>query len=158
LLVASRSGALLATDGSGTADGSWQPWRYVGSAGAIKPNVALAIRTDGTMAAYVIRASDLADLRLISDGSWSYTFPTGAVGQPEAGYTSGGKPYLFIQSVAGDVQVYEPTGADLHGSMKWSPVGVTSQSPVGVTPAPGLGLVLATTAADGTVHLYRTGV
>ena len=110
------------------------------------------------MAAYVIRASDLADLRLINDGSWSYTFPTGAVGQPEAGYTSSGKPYLFIQSVAGDVQVYEPTGANLHGSMKWSPIGVTSQNPVGVTPAAGLGLVLATTSADGTVHLYRTGV
>ncbi len=109
------------------------------------------------MAAYVIRASDLADLRLINDGSWSYTFPTGAVGQPEAGYVSNGKPYLFIQSVAGDVQVYEPTGANLHGSMTWSPIGVTSQSPVGVTPAAGLGLVLATTAADGTVHLYRTG-
>jgi serine/threonine-protein kinase len=157
LLVASRSGALLAANGSGTADGGWQPWRFVGSAGAIKPNVALAIRADGTMAAYVIRASDLADLRLINDGSWSYTFPTGAVGQPEAGYVSNGKPYLFIQSVAGDVQVYEPTGANLHGSMTWSPIGVTSQSPVGVTPAAGLGLVLATTAADGTVHLYRTG-
>src|SRR5947209_1074293 len=158
LLVASRSGALLAANGSGAPDGSWQPWRYINSAGSIKPNVALAIRADGTMAAYVIRASDLADLRLINDGSWSYTFPTGAVGQPEAGYTSGGKPYLFIQSVAGDVQVYEPTGANLHGSMKWSPIGVTSQSPVGVTPAAGLGLVLATTAADGTVRLYRTGV
>lgn len=157
LLVAARSGALLAANGSGTTDGSWQPWRLVGSAGAIKPNVALAIRADGAMAAYVIRASDLADLRLINDGSWSYTFPTGAVGQPEAGYVSDGKPYLFIQSVAGDVQVYEPTGANLHGSMKWSPIGVTSQSPVGVTPAAGLGLVLTTTAADGTVRLYRTG-
>ncbi|HXR71826.1 MAG TPA: protein kinase [Actinocrinis sp.] len=156
LLVASHSGALLAANGSGAPDGSWQPWRYINSAGSIKPNVALAIRPDGTMAAYVIKAADLADLRLINDGSWSYTFPTGAVGQPEAGYTSGGKPYLFIQSVAGDVQVYEPTGANLHGSMKWSPIGVTSQNPVGVTPAPGLGLVLATTAADGTVHLYRT--
>jgi hypothetical protein len=158
LLVASRSGGLLFATGSGAATGSWQPWKYVDNAGSIKPGVALAIRADGTLAAYVIRASDLAILRLINDGSWSYTFPTGAVGQPEAGYTSGGKPYLFIQSVAGDVQVYEPTGANLRGSMTWSPVGVTSQNPVGVSPAAGLGLVLATTSADGTVHLYRTGV
>ena len=158
LLVASHSGGLLAANGAGTPDGSWQSWHTVNSAGSIKPDVALAIRSDGTMAAYVIRASDLAILRLINDGSWSYTFPTGAVGQPEAGYTSAGRPYLFIQSVAGDVQVYEPSGANLHGSMNWAPVGVTSQNPVGVTPVSGLGLVLTTTAEDGTVRLYRSNV
>lgn len=158
LLVASRSGSLLAASGSGAPGGGWQSWRSVGGAGSIKPGVALALRSDGTMAAYVIRASDLAVLRVMNDGGWSYGFPTGAVGQPEAGYTSAGRPYLFIQSVTDDVQVYEPSGADLHGSIDWAPVGVTSRNPVGVTPVAGLGLVLATTAQDGTVHLYRSGV
>jgi len=130
----------------------------VWSAGSIKPDVAVAARSDGTLAAYVIRASDLAVLRLINDGRWGSTFPTGAVGQPEAAYTNTGKPYLFIQSVSGDVQVYEPSGANLRGSMNWSPVGVISQNPVGVTPVAGLGLVLAVTGADGTVRLYSTGV
>jgi len=158
LLVASKAGSLVTATGSGTPTGSWQPWRSVSSAGSIKPGVAVAVGSDGTLATYVIRASDLADLRLMNDGYWSATWPTGAVGQPEAGYTSGGKPYLFIQSVSGDVQVYQPSGANLRGSMSWSPVGVTSQNPVGVTPVPDLGLVLAATAADGTVRLYSTSV
>jgi hypothetical protein len=118
--------------------------------------VAVAVRSDGTQAAYVVRASDLADLRLMNDGRWSATWPTGAVGQPEAGYAGDGEPYLFIQSVSGDVQVYKPSGANLHGSMSWSPVGVTSQNPVGVTPVQGLGLVLTATAPDGTVRLYSS--
>jgi hypothetical protein len=118
--------------------------------------VALAIGSDGTMAAYVIRSSDLADLRVINDGRWESGFPTGAVGHPEAAYSSTGKPYLFIQSVSGDVQVYEPSGANLRGSMSWTPAGVTSQNPIGVTPVPGLGLVLTTVAADGTVRLYTS--
>ena len=158
LLVASKSGSLLATSGSGTPTGTWQPWRTVSSAGPIKPGVALAIRADGTMAAYVIRSPDLAVMRLINDGYWSYTYPTGAVGQPEAAYTNTGKPYLFIQSVSGDVQVYEPSGSDLRGTFTWAPVGVTSQSPVGVTPLPGQGLAMTTTTPDGAVHLYTSAL
>jgi serine/threonine-protein kinase len=158
LLVASTAGGLLAATGSGTPTGTWQSWHSVSSAGSIKPDVAVAVRSDGTLAAYVIRASDLADLRLMNDGRWSATWPTGAVGQPEAGYTSDGKPYLFIQSVSGDVQVYKPSGANLHGSMSWAPVGVTSQNPVGVTAVQDLGLVLTATAADGTVRLYSSRV
>jgi serine/threonine protein kinase len=154
LLVAAKAGSLLAANGNGTPDGSWQPWHTVYGAGSIKPDVALAASDNGTMAAYVIRASDLADLRVINDGSWGSSFPTGAVGHPEAAYTKSGKPYLFIRSVAGDVQVYEPSGANLHGSMNWSPIGVTSQNPVGVTPLPGHALVLATVAPDGSVRLY----
>jgi hypothetical protein len=156
--VASRAGSLLTAQGSGTPSGRWGTWHVISSAGSIKPGVAVAAREDGTLAAYVIRASDLADLRLINDRYWTPTWPTGAVGQPEAGYTSGGKPYLFIQSISGDVQVYEPSGANLRGSMNWSPVGVTSQNPVGVTRVPDLGLVLAATGADGTVRLYKTGI
>ena len=156
LIVASKSGSLLAANGSGAPGGSWQTWRTVYGAGSIKPDVALTISSDGTMAAYVIRASDLADLRVLNDGSWGYSFPTGAVGHPEAAYTNSGKPYLFIQSVSEDVQVYEPSGANLRGSMNWSPVGVTSQNPVGVTPVPGLGLILATVASDGSIRLYKT--
>ncbi len=158
VLVASKAGSLLAASGSGAATGTWQPWHTVASAGAIKPDVALTIRSDGTMAAYVIRSSDLAVLRLINDGSWGYTYPTGAVGHPEAAYTNTGKPYLFIQSVSGGVQVYEPSGANLHGTMTWAPVGVTSQNPAGVTQIPGLGLVMTATAPDGTVRLYRSSV
>lgn len=158
LLVASTSGSLLATSGTGTPTGTWQPWRTVPSAGPIKPGVALATRADGTMAAYVIRSPDLAVLRLVNDGDgyWSYTYPTGAVGQPESAYADTGKPYLFIRSISGDVQVYEPSGADLHGTFTWAPVGVTSQNPVGVTPLPGRGLVLTTTAPDGAVRLYTS--
>jgi hypothetical protein len=156
LLVASKAGGLLAATGTGTPTGTWQSWHAVTSAGTIKPDVAVAVRSDGTQAAYVVRASDLADLRLMNDGRWSATWPTGAVGQPEAGYAGDGEPYLFIQSVSGDVQVYKPSGANLHGSMSWSPVGVTSQNPVGVTPVQGLGLVLTATAPDGTVRLYSS--
>ncbi len=156
LVVASRSGSLLASTGYDAPTGHWQSWHYVSGAGKIKPDVALAARSDGMLAAYVIRASDLAVLRLVNSGSWSSGWPTGAVGQPEAAFTSGatGKPYLFIQSVDGDVQVYEPTGANLHGSMKWLPIGVTSRNPVGVTPVKGTGIVMTTTGSDGTVHLY----
>jgi hypothetical protein len=158
LLVASKAGSLFAANGSPAPGGSWQPWHTVSSAGTIKPDVALTTSSDGTLAAYVIRASDLAVLRLINDGSWGYTWPTGAVGQPEAAYTNTGKPYLFIQSISRDVQVYEPSGADLHGSMNWAPVGVTSQNPAGVTQVPGLGVVMTTTAPDGTVRLYISSV
>ncbi len=158
LLVAAKAGDLLATSGTGTPSGTWQPWRAVSSAGPIKPDVALAIRADGTMAAYVVRSPDLAVLRLTNNGYWNSTYPTGAVGQPEAAYTNDGKPYLFIQSVSGDVQVYEPSGADLRGTFTWAPVGVTSQNPVGVTPLPGQGLVMTTTAPDGTIHLYSSAV
>jgi hypothetical protein len=156
LLVAAKSGSLLASNGMGASNGVWQPWHSVSGAGSIKPDVALAIGSDGTLAAYVVRSSDLADLRVINDGRWGNSFPTGAVGHPEAAYASSGKPYLFIRSVSGDVQVYKPSGANLHGSMSWSPTGVTSQNPVGVTPVPGLGLVLTTVAADGAVRLYTS--
>ncbi|MGH3416148.1 MAG: hypothetical protein ACRDSS_06765, partial [Actinocrinis sp.] len=142
--------------GYGSSTGSWLSWHYVSGAGKVKPDVALAVRSDGMLAAYVVRASDLAVLRLVNSGYWSSNWPTGAVGHPEAAFTGGdsGKPYLFIQSISGDVQVYEPTGANLHGSMNWLPVGVTSQNPVGVTPVTGTGLVMTTTATDGTVRLY----
>jgi serine/threonine-protein kinase len=154
LVVASRAGSLLASSGAGSPDGAWQPWHYVRGAGSIKPDVALAIRSDGVMAAYVIRAADLADLRVIGNGRWSYAFPTGAVGHPEAVYATSGKPILVIRSVSGDVQVYEPSGEDLRGSMSWLPLGVVSRNPVGVTRIPGPGLVMTTVAEDGAVRLY----
>ncbi|MGH3416877.1 MAG: protein kinase domain-containing protein, partial [Actinocrinis sp.] len=116
LVVASRSGSLLSATGYGSSTGSWLSWHYVSGAGKVKPDVALAVRSDGMLAAYVVRASDLAVLRLVNSGYWSSDWPTGAVGHPEAAFTGGdsGKPYLFIQSISGDVQVYEPTGANLH--------------------------------------------
>jgi serine/threonine protein kinase len=158
VLVASETGSLLATSGIGAVGGAWQQWRAVPAAGSIKPEVALAERADGAMAAYVIRASDLAVLRVVNDGHWEYGWPTGAVGRPEAAYIRAGKPYLFIRAVSGDVQVFEPSGANLKGSMTWVPAGVTSQNPVGVAEDPDHGLVLAVTAADGSVQLYTWGV
>ena len=159
LIAAGTNGQLLTTSGTGAPGSSWQPWRQVPGAGSVNPNVALAGAPDGTLAAYVLRASDAAVMRVMYQGGhWGYAWPTGAVGIPEAAYTNGGKPYLFIQTVDGDVQVFEPTGADLKGSMNWSFAGITSANPVGATAAPGLGVVLAATASDGSVHLYHADI
>lgn len=159
LIAAGTNGQLLATTGTGLPGGTWQPWRQVPGAGSVDPGVALAGAPDGTLAAYVLRASDAAVMRVMyQDGHWGYAWPTGAVGTPEAAYTNGGKPYLFIRTVDGDVQVFEPTGADLKGSMNWSFAGITSSGPVGATVVQGLGVVLSATAADGSVLLYHAEI
>jgi hypothetical protein len=159
LIAAGANGELLATSGTGLPGSSWQSWRQVPGAGSVNPNVALAGAPDGTLAAYVLRASDAAVMRVMyQDDHWGYAWPTGAVGIPEAAYTNGGKPYLFIQTVDGDVQVFEPTGADLRGSMNWAFAGISSADPVGATTVPGLGVVLSATAADGSVLLYHADI
>jgi serine/threonine-protein kinase len=159
LIAAGTNGQLLATTGTGLPGSNWQPWRQVAGAGPVDPSVALAGAPDGTLAAYVLRASDAAVMRVMyQDDHWGYAWPTGAVGTPEATYTNGGKPYLFIQTVDGDVQVFEPTGADLRGSMNWAFAGITSSGPVGATAVGGLGVVLCATAADGSVLLYHAEI
>jgi Protein kinase domain len=160
LIVATRGGALAATDGPDATDGSWDPWHTVDEAGTVKPGVALTVSADGTLAAYVIRAADLAVLRVVYDGSsWDYGYPTGAVGVPEAAYMADGRPYLFVQTITDDVQIYKPggEGTDLSGSMNWAYLGVTSNNPPGVLEVPGHGLVVAATGANGSVRLYTSG-
>jgi hypothetical protein len=156
LIVASAAGSLLASSGPPTGAGSWLQWHVISGAGPIKPGVALALNSGGTLAAYVIRARDLAILRVVNDGRWAFGFPTGGVGQPEAAYMANGSPYLFIQAVSKAIQVYEPSGPDLQGGINWVPLGLTSQNPVGLTSVPGTGLVIAVTAPGGTVQLYAS--
>jgi hypothetical protein len=158
LVVASETGSLLATSGPSALGGAWQAWHTVPAAGTIKPDVALTESTDGTLAAYVIRASDLAVLRVVNDGRWEYGWQTGGVGHPEAAYIRSGKPYLFIRTVSGDVHVYEPSGANLKGTFTWVSAGVSSPNPIGVWEDPGSGLVMAVSADDGSVRLYTWSV
>ena len=156
VITADAQGSLIAATGSGGPGGAWSDWRTVSGAGSVDPDVALAAGPGGTLAAYVLRASDAAVMRVMyQDGHWGYAWPTGAVGLPEAAYTDSGKPYLFLRTVDGDVQVFEPTGADLRGSMNWVFAGVATQNPPGVGPVPGLGVVLTTVAPDGSVQLFH---
>lgn len=171
LLVASGAGGLLtatgpgAGAGTGGGAGSWQPWHSISAAGTVKPGVALAARSDGSsQAAFVVRASDMAVLRLTNSGTsvwnwnWSQGFSTGAVGQPEAAFSGAGKPDLFVQAASGDVQVYQPSGANLRGAEAAASAGVASRNPPGIAALPDQRLVVCVTAADGTVRLYASTV
>ena len=158
LLAVSESGHLWSTVATVSANGSadWSDWQVVGAAGPVKPGLALAVRPDGTLSAFVTRARDAAVLRVVDDGGWEPAWPTGAVGQPAAAYTAAGQPYLFVQEITGDIQVFEPSGADLHGTMNWTTAGVTTGNPPGVG-NDGAAITLTTLAADGTVDVYTTG-
>jgi serine/threonine-protein kinase len=172
LLAASSTGGLVtasgpsAAEGAGTGTeagtGAWQAWHVISAAGTVKPGVALAARPDGAQAAFVVRASDQAVLRLSNAGSsayaWGQSFSTGAVGQPESAYTGAGKPYLFVQTAAGDIQIYEPSGSNLRGAQTTASAGVTSHNPPGVAALPDRRLVVCVTAADGAVRLYASTV
>jgi serine/threonine protein kinase len=157
LLAVSTSGQLWSTTGTEQADGSavWQDWRAVSAAGPVKPGLAAAAAPNGAVAAFVTRASDAAVLRVVDDGDWEPAWPTGAVGQPAAAYTAAGQPYLFVQEITGDIQVFEPSGADLHGTMSWVTAGVTTQNPPGVADCASA-IAITTVAADGTVGVYTT--
>ncbi|HEV2638178.1 MAG TPA: protein kinase [Actinocrinis sp.] len=158
LLATSESGRLwsaVAAEPPG-ADPSWQGWQSVDAAGPVKPGLALAVRGDGSRAAFVTRARDAAVLRVSYDGRWEPAWPTGAVGLPAAAYTASGRPYLFVQEITGDIQVFEPSGADLHGTMTWTTAGVTTQNPPGVGSSDAA-VTVTTVAADGSVAVYRSG-
>ena len=164
LLVASAAGSLVTTNGPGTLGGSgaWQSWHTISAAGAVKPGVALTVRSDGSQAAFVVRTSDQTVLRLLDSGpssyGWGQSFSTGAAGQPEAAYTGTGKPDLFIRAASGDVQVYEPSGATLRGAQTTASAGVTSLDPPGIAALPDQRLVMCVTAADGAIRLYASTV
>jgi hypothetical protein len=108
------------------------------------------------VAAYVTRASDAAVLRVVDDGYWESAWPTGAVGQPAAAYTADGRPYLFVQAITDDIQVFEPSGSDLHGTMNWVTAGVTTRNPPGVGNS-GSAIAITAVAADGSVGVYASG-
>ena len=170
LLVASVAGSLVTTNGpgggggtgSGSGSGGWQAWHTVSAAGAVKPGVALAVRADGSQAAFVIRSSDQTVLRLLDSGpsgyGWGESFPTGAAGQPGAVYSGAGKPDLFVRAATGDIRVYEPSGATLRGAQTTAFAGVTSAGPPGVAALPDQRIIVCVTAADGTVRLYASTV
>ena len=148
--------------GSGSGSGGWQAWHTISAAGAVKPGVALTVRSDGSQAAFVVRASDQTVLRLVDSGpsiyGWGQGFSTGAAGQPEAAYTGAGKPDLFVRAASGDIQVYEPSGAALRGAQTAASAGVTSLNPPGVAALPDQRLVVCVTAVDGAVRLYASTV
>ncbi|MBR7839083.1 serine/threonine protein kinase [Actinospica durhamensis] len=138
------------------ADGGSAGWQRLPQAGPILPQ--LALTSHGTaLAAYVVRASDGATLRVSNDGGgWQAAWPTGAAGQPATAYAADGRPDLFVLSASAGVQVFQPSGRDLHGTMTWLPAGVPAAGPPGVAEIPGGGVVLAVAAADGSVGVYRT--
>lgn len=155
LLAVSKSGHLMSAVGTQTAAGAavWQDWQTVAAAGPVKPGLALAGLANGSMAAFVTRARDAAVLRVSYDGQWEPAWPTGAVGLPAAGYAANGRPYLFVQEITGDIQVFEPSGADLHGTMNWVIAGVTTHNPPGVG-NDGAALTVTTVGPDGSVGVY----
>jgi serine/threonine-protein kinase len=136
--------------------GAARDWQRLPQAGTILPQVALTAR-DGALAAYVVRASDGATMRVYNEGQgWQEAWPTGAAGQPATAYGADGRPDLFVLSVSAGIQVFEFSGHDLHGTMRWVPAGIPAAGPPGVTAVPGGGVALAVPAADGSVAVYRT--
>jgi serine/threonine-protein kinase len=137
-------------------DGGFSGWQELPQAGTILPQIALTSR-EGALAAYVVRASDGATLRVYNDGTgWQYAWPTGAAGAPATAYGADGRPDLFVLSVSAGVQVFQFSGRDLRGTMTWVPAGVPAAGPPGVAEIPGGGVALAAPAPDGSIGLYRT--
>ncbi|HET9169371.1 MAG TPA: protein kinase [Actinospica sp.] len=139
-----------------TDNGRFGSWLEVPQAGLIAPQVAVAAH-GGPAAIYVVRASDNATMRVYNDGSgWQPAWPTGAVGQPATAYAADGHPDLFVLSASAGVQVFQFSGADLHGSMTWASAGVAAVNPPGVTGVPSGGVALAAVNTDGSVSVYTT--
>ena len=154
VFAASASGSLL--QGTVAADGAFAGWQPLPQAGSIQPQVA-ATSQNGTVAVYVVRASDGATLRVYDDGGgWQSAWPTGAVGQPATAYAADGHPDLFVLSASAGVQVFQFSGADLHGTMSWVSAGVETVNPPGVTAVPGGGVVLTTVSGNGAVDVFTT--
>lgn len=137
-------------------DGKSTGWRRLSQAGKILPQVALTAHGKD-LAAYVVRASDGATMRVYNEGTgWQYAWPTGAAGQPATAYAADGRPDLFVLSASAGIQVFQFSGHDLHGTMTWVPAGVPAAGPPGVTAIPGGGVALAAPDADGGIGVYRT--
>jgi hypothetical protein len=61
-----------------------------------------------------------------------------------------------VLSPSAGLQVFQFSGADLHGTMTWAPAGVNTVNPPGVTSAPNGGVQLTAVGADGRVGVYTT--
>ena len=155
VLIASSTDQTLLEAAIGP-EGGFSGWQRLPQAGPILPQVALTSR-GAALAAYVVRAADGATLRVYDDGSgWQYAWPTGAAGQPATTYATDGHPDLFVLSASAGVQVFEFSGADLHGTMSWVSAGVDTVNPPGVTAMPGGGVVLSAVSTNGAVDVYTT--
>jgi serine/threonine protein kinase len=155
VVVAASSGEQL-DEGTVAANGKFSSWQALPQAGLIEPQVAVATH-GAAIAVYVVRASDGATMRVYDTGSgWQYAWPTGAAGQPATAYAADGNPDLFVLSASVGVQVFEFSGADLHGTMNWVSAGVNAANPPGVTSVPGGGVALAAVNGGGTVSVYTT--
>jgi hypothetical protein len=143
-------------EGTVAANGKFGAWQQLPQAGLIAPQVAVAAH-GGAVAVYIVRASDGATMRVYNDGSgWQYAWPTGATGQPATAYAADGHPDLFVLSASAGVQVFEFSGAALHGTMSWASAGVAAVNPPGVTAVPSGGVALAAVGTDGSVSVYTT--
>jgi serine/threonine-protein kinase len=154
IVVAATSDKHLAE--GAVANGKFTAWQDLPQAGLIDPQVAVASH-GGAVAVYVVRASDGATMRVYDDGKgWQYAWPTGAAGQPATAYAADGRPDLFVLSASAGVQVFEFSGADLHGTMNWASAGVAAVNAPGVTSVPSGGVALAAVNTDGSVSVYTT--
>jgi serine/threonine-protein kinase len=154
VFAASTTGVLF--EGTVAANGTFAGWQPLPQAGKIQPQVAAA-SSGGKVAVYVVRASDGATLRVYDDGTgWQDAWPTGAAGQPATAYAADGNPDLFVLSASAGVQVFEFSGADLHGTMSWVSAGVGTVNPPGVTSVPGGGVELTTVSTNGAVDVFST--
>ncbi|HEX4787134.1 MAG TPA: protein kinase [Actinospica sp.] len=152
--AASGAGALL--QGVIGANGRFGSWVPLPAAGTIEPQVAAAAQ-GGKTAVYVVRASDGATMRVYNTGTgWQRAWPTGATGQPATAYAADGHPDLFVLSASAGLQVFQFSGADLHGTMTWASAGVSTANPPGVTSVPSGGVELAVVGADGRVGVYTS--
>jgi hypothetical protein len=142
--------------GTIAANGVFAGWHALPQGGRIQAQVAVAAQ-GRKLAVYVVRSSDGATLRVYDDGSgWQNAWPTGAAGQPATAYAADGHPDLFVLSPSAGLQVFQFSGADLHGTMTWAPAGVNTVNPPGVTSAPNGGVQLTAVGADGRVGVYTT--
>jgi serine/threonine-protein kinase len=136
--------------------GKFAAWQELPQAGLIDPQVAVASH-GGAVAAYVVRAADGATMRVYNGGKgWEAAWPTGAAGQPATAYAADGRPDLFVLSPSAGVQVFEFSGADLHGTMNWTSAGVAAVDAPGVASVPSGGVALAAVNTDGSVSVYTT--
>ncbi len=155
-VVVAATSARQLEEGTVAANGKFSGWKAIPQAGLIEPQIAVATR-GSAVAVYTVRASDGATMRVYNDGSgWQYAWPTGAAGQPATAYAADGHPDLFVLSASAGLQVFQFSGADLHGTMTWASAGVGAVNPPGVTTVPSGGVALAAVNGDGSVSVYTT--
>lgn len=152
IVVASAKPQRHLVTGTVAANGTFGGWRLVPTGFEILPQLAVAAH-GSDIAVYCVRATDGATMRVYD---WQSPWPTGAAGQPATAYAADGKPDLFVLSASAGVQVFEFSGADLHGTMNWVSAGVNTINQPGVTSVPTGGVALAAVGGDGSVDVYTT--